>query len=216
MDNTEDGVAEEPEPLEALPPGMRRYFAEYKPVDPHALRKAPPTNEGGYEDLRKAFQVRGLELARSPQGLSAVDLFVEAARGSDSLAGLARAVGVFYGDVLTHTIPRAHWEVIGEGSPAVRVTGKTSVDVVGVAERLISIGTPHSCRITCMSWRCSPATFDLEVWPRRVLRPSSPREQRLGAPVRAAGMSSGTGRCPRSARAGLVRTAAVPGPEPRH
>lgn len=142
MDNTADGVADDPEPLEDLPPGTSRYFAEYKPVDPHAVRKAPPTNVGGYEDLRREFRVKGRELPRSPLGLAAVDLFIEEARGSEALAGLARAVGMFYGDVLTHTIPGAHWEVIVEGSPAVRVTRKTSVNVVGVAERRIGIGTP--------------------------------------------------------------------------
>lgn len=142
MDSTEDRVAGEQEPLEAIPPGLGRYFAEYKPIDPRAVRKAPPTNVGGYEDLRKEFKVRGTELARSPRGLAAVDLFIGEAGGREPLAGLARAVGMFYGDVLTHTIPGAHWEVIVEGSPAVRVTQKTSVDVIGVAVRLISTGAP--------------------------------------------------------------------------
>jgi hypothetical protein len=42
---------------------------------------------------------------------------------------------MFYGAVLTHTIPRAHWEVIEEEYPLVRITTKTAVDVVRVAIR---------------------------------------------------------------------------------
>jgi len=49
---------------------------------------------------------------------------------------------MFYGDVLTHTIPGAHWEVIQEGYPLVRVTAKTTVDVVRIAIRRMVTADP--------------------------------------------------------------------------
>ena len=43
---------------------------------------------------------------------------------------LVRLNGMFHGDVLTHTIPDAHWEVIAENSPEVRVSPKSAVSVI--------------------------------------------------------------------------------------
>jgi hypothetical protein len=35
---------------------------------------------------------------------------------------------MFYGDLLTHTVPGAHWEVIVDGRPCVRVTRAPSTE----------------------------------------------------------------------------------------
>lgn len=53
-----------------------------------------------------------------------------------------RTTGLFYGDVLTPTIPGAHWEVVQEGYPLVRVTRTVAVDVVRVAIRRLAVADP--------------------------------------------------------------------------
>lgn len=55
---------------------------------------------------------------------------------------LVRLNGMFHGDVLTHTIPDAHWEVIAENSPEVRVSPKSAVSVIYVAQRRLTVGAP--------------------------------------------------------------------------
>ena len=49
---------------------------------------------------------------------------------------------MFFGDVLTHTIPGAHWEVIEESYPRVRVTRTIAVDVVRIAVRRLAAADP--------------------------------------------------------------------------
>ncbi len=49
---------------------------------------------------------------------------------------------MFYGDVLTHSIPGSYWEVIQEGYPRVRVTTNSAVDVVRVAHRRLANPNP--------------------------------------------------------------------------
>jgi len=49
---------------------------------------------------------------------------------------------MFFGDVLTHTIPGAHWEVMEEGYPLVRVTRTVAVDVVRIAIRRLAAADP--------------------------------------------------------------------------
>ncbi|WP_354263322.1 DUF6278 family protein [Arthrobacter sp. OAP107] len=57
-------------------------------------------------------------------------------------AEFARPIGMFYGDLLTHTVPGAHWEVVEEGYPRVRITRKSAVDVVRVALRRLATPIP--------------------------------------------------------------------------
>lgn len=49
---------------------------------------------------------------------------------------------MFYGDLLTHTVPGAHWEVVEEGYPLVRVTRNVAIDVVHIALRRIATPNP--------------------------------------------------------------------------
>jgi hypothetical protein len=137
MSDPEDSV----KPLQRLPAGMPRRYAEYKPADPD-VSAPPPTNVGGYDDLLNFFQARGLTLPRTEDGLAAIDDLIERASDKDSLAGLARPIGMFYGDVLTHTIPGAYWEVIEDGYPRVRVTRTVAVDVVRVSIRRLATADP--------------------------------------------------------------------------
>ncbi|RAM37218.1 DUF6278 family protein [Arthrobacter globiformis] len=122
-------IPEDPdEPLQKLPAGMPRRYAEYKPVTSDAV-VPPPTSVGGYSELLSYFQERGQALPRKAESLATLDQAI-----NDGLpAELARPVGMFYGDLLTHTVPGAHWEVVEEGYPLVRITRKTAVDVVRVA-----------------------------------------------------------------------------------
>ncbi|MFF5791272.1 DUF6278 family protein [Paeniglutamicibacter sp. NPDC012692] len=127
------------EPLPRLPAPPPRYFGEYKPVDPTDTAP-PPTNVGGYDELLQYFRVRGQELPRTPDGLAAIDALIDSTV-EDGLTELARPIGMFYGDVLTHNVPDAHWEATG-GSPCVQVTKTVAVDVIGVAERRLTIAYP--------------------------------------------------------------------------
>jgi hypothetical protein len=128
------------EPLQHLPPGIPRRYAEYTP-SPDAPAP-PPTNVGGYDELLAHFHSIGHDLPRSEEGLAAVDQLMDGFTDRAALAKLVRAIGMFYGDLLTHTIPGAHWEVIEDGSPCVRVTRKTAVSVVPVAEKRLARRTP--------------------------------------------------------------------------
>lgn len=125
------------EPLQKLPAGMPRRYAEYKPVTSNAVL-LPPTNVGGYDDLLSNFQERGQTLPRKAESLATLDQAI-----NDGLpADLARPVGMFYGDLLTHTVPGAHWEVVEEGHPLVRISRKSAVDVVRVALRRLATPEP--------------------------------------------------------------------------
>lgn len=129
------------EPLQKLPAGMPRRYAEYKPVT-SGLPVPPPTNVGGYDELLNYFQERGHALPRKAESLTILDQAIDG-EGEDGLpAGLARPIGMFYGAILTHTVPRAHWEVVEEGYPLVRVTGNVAVDVVRVALRRLVTPEP--------------------------------------------------------------------------
>ncbi|MCQ9166184.1 DUF6278 family protein [Arthrobacter sp. STN4] len=122
------------ESLQGLPPGPSRYYGEYKPfrlADP-AL---PITNIGGYDELLHYFLARGLELPRSIDGLAAIDALIDSAVDVDELVALVPAIGMFYGDMLTHTISGAHWETRIGGSLIVRVSRSDAVEAVEVAQR---------------------------------------------------------------------------------
>lgn len=105
------------EPLQSLPPGMARRYAEYKPAPDKP--SSAPANVGGYDGLLDYCQGKERDLT-----------------------GLARAIGMFYGDVLTHIIPGAHWEVVEDGFPMVRISRNTSVSVIHVAQRRVDVGLP--------------------------------------------------------------------------
>lgn len=77
------------EPLETLPAGLPRRYAEYKPVDSDGS-VAPPTNVGGYDELLEYFRERDQELPRRAESLTAIDNAIDRAADKDSLAGLAR------------------------------------------------------------------------------------------------------------------------------
>lgn len=132
---------ENEEPLQSLPPGMARRYAGYRPETPGGPLP-PPTNVGGYDDLLEYCRLKGLSLARSRQGLATIDSLIESAENSASLAALVRPIGMFYGDVLTHTISGAHWKVINENFPEVSITRRTSVSVIEVAQRRLNLGIP--------------------------------------------------------------------------
>lgn len=71
-----------------------------------------------------------------------LDSLIEQATERTAMATLIRPIGMFYGDVLTHTIPGAHWKVIKEDFPEVGILRKTSVSVIHVAQRLLTVGVP--------------------------------------------------------------------------
>ncbi|WP_125610653.1 DUF6278 family protein [Specibacter cremeus] len=119
---------------------MSRWYAEYKSAD--LVSAPPPTNVGGYGELLNHFHARGHLLPQTEEGLAAIDDLINSAVDIDLLAELARPIGMFYGDVLTHTIPGAYWEVIKDGYPRVRVTRTFAVDVVRVANRRLAIADP--------------------------------------------------------------------------
>ncbi|QHK19793.1 hypothetical protein GU243_08675 [Pseudarthrobacter psychrotolerans] len=105
-------------------------------------KSLPVTNVGGYEKLLEFCQEKGLVLPRNRQGLAVIDSLIEQATDRTSMATLIRPIGMFYGDVLTHTLPGAHWKVIKEDLPEVSILKKTSVSVVHVAQRMLTVGVP--------------------------------------------------------------------------
>jgi hypothetical protein len=129
------------EPLQKLPGGMPRGFAEYRPAA--AAGSGPPViNVGGYDGLVAYLRSKGMELPRSADGLAALDRLLDSPDERAALVPLVRPIGMFYGDILTHTVPSAHWEVIADESPQVRVTSRTAVSVISVAQRRLTIGVP--------------------------------------------------------------------------
>jgi hypothetical protein len=131
-------IPEDPdEPLQKLPAGMPRRYAEYKPVTSDAM-EAPLTNVGGYDGLLHYFQQLGQTLPCAAESLATLDQAI-----NDGLpAELVRPVGMFYGDLLTHTVSGAHWEVVEAGYPLVRVTSKVAIDVVRIALRRMATPNP--------------------------------------------------------------------------
>ncbi|WP_306919657.1 MULTISPECIES: DUF6278 family protein [unclassified Arthrobacter] len=120
---------------------MPRRYAQYKPAS--SVPSVPePTNVGGYEDLKAYFHSKGEELHRSAHGLAAVDSLIGSPTDKASLAQMTWAIGMFYGDVLTHSIDGAHWHVTTEDSPEVRITPDTSIAVIFVAPRRVTLGAP--------------------------------------------------------------------------
>jgi hypothetical protein len=131
-------ILEDPdEPVQKLPAGMPRRYAEYTPVASDAA-EPPPTNVGGYEGLLGYFQQQGRTLPRTAESLATLDQAI-----NDGLpTELVRPVGMFYGDLLTHTVPGSHWEVVEAGYPLVRVTSKVAIDVVRIALRRMATPSP--------------------------------------------------------------------------
>lgn len=66
---TDTGLSDEP--LQQLPQGLPRRYAEYKPAP--AVPATPPSDVGGYDELLAHFRAAGKELPRSKEGLAAVD-----------------------------------------------------------------------------------------------------------------------------------------------
>jgi hypothetical protein len=126
------------EPLQALPPGMARRYAEYKPATDKPI--PPATNVGGYDELLDYCRGVEVNLPRSREGLVVIDSLIDTPENKRSLKGLTTAIGMFYGDVLTHTIPGARWEVVE--FPMVQISRNTSISVIHVAQRRLDVGLP--------------------------------------------------------------------------
>lgn len=126
------------EPLQSLPPGMARRYAEYKPA---ADKPSPAvTNVGGYDELLDYCREMQVALPRSREGLAVIDSLIDDPETKRGIKGLTTAIGMFYGDVLTHTIAGAHWEVVE--FPMVQISSKTSILVIHVAQRRLDVGMP--------------------------------------------------------------------------
>jgi hypothetical protein len=126
------------EPLQSLPPGMARRYAEYKPATDKS--SPAPTNVGGYDELVNYCRGKQVNLPRSRNGLVVIDSLIKNPETKRELMGLTTDIGMFYGDVLTHTIPGAHWEVVE--FPMVRISRNTSISVIHVAQRRLDMGLP--------------------------------------------------------------------------
>lgn len=85
---------------------------------------------------------RGWPFPARAMGLVVIDSLIKNSAPKRELQRLDAAIGMFYGDVLTHTIPGSHWEVVEEGFPEVRISSKTSISVIHVAQRRLDVGVP--------------------------------------------------------------------------
>ena len=115
------------EPLERLPAGMNRKHAQFSTDKPPGV-DSTIKNVGGYETLAAVMAVAGVRLSRDVEGLKAVERFIDTS--PESVRGLAHEIGMFFGDVLTHTAAGSHWVVIDESHPEVRVGEGISVNVI--------------------------------------------------------------------------------------
>jgi len=151
------------EPLQSLPPVMARRYAEYKPATDEP--SPPPTSVGGYDELLHYVRGKGIALPRSREGLAVIDALSEYPEANKNLAGLTAAIGMFYGDVLTHAIPGAHWEVVEEGSPVVRIIDRSrSISIAWISATSAGFGPPRGIsphRSVACQVRLSPG-YDLE------------------------------------------------------
>ena len=80
------------EPLQSLPPGMPRRYAEYRPAG-WQQPGPPPTNVGGYDELLAHFHSTGMPLPRSEDGLAAIDNLIDSIDDKTSLSALVRPIG---------------------------------------------------------------------------------------------------------------------------
>jgi hypothetical protein len=120
--------------------GLRNGFVDCS-LDPrHGGAALPPTMTRAATDISPIRSRGAVKLLRTAISLGTV---LAAAFWLLQTLGLKGSMIVmFYGDVLTHTIPGAHWEVIEEGYPLVRVTRNVAVDAVRVATRRLAISEP--------------------------------------------------------------------------
>lgn len=81
-----------------------------------------------------------MALPRSRDGLVVIDSLIDNRETKRDLTRLTTSIGMFYGDILTHTIPGAHWEVVE--FPMVRISRNTSISVMHVAQRRLDVGLP--------------------------------------------------------------------------
>lgn len=87
---------------------------------------------------------RGQDLTRSAEGLEAVDLAIDAwSRDPTIWTTLDLEVGKFLGVVLVDQVSGARWHAWPNGHPVVRLVSGRDVDVLAVARKRISTGTPR-------------------------------------------------------------------------
>ena len=127
------------EALQRLPAGRNRRYSPLSADKPPAIDSSI-TNVAGYETLVGVATTAGEVLSRDLEGIRGIERLIDEL--PDSISGLAHEIGMFYGDVLTHTIVGSYWIVFDEARPEVQVGEGTTVDVVGVAERRLKFGAP--------------------------------------------------------------------------
>ncbi|MEB0000573.1 DUF6278 family protein [Cryobacterium sp. RTS3] len=88
-------------------------------------------NVGGYDDLTACGAAAGAKFSCDANGLRTLDDFIDAS--PQHARDLLGEIGMFYGDVLTHTIAGSHWIVMDASHPEVRIAPGISVDVGRVA-----------------------------------------------------------------------------------
>jgi hypothetical protein len=135
----EPGASAAKEPPQRLPGGIDLKHAQFSKGEPSGPDRSIK-NVGGYETLAAVTDAAGVRLSRDIEGLKALERFLDTS--PESVRGLDREIGMFYGDVLTHTIVGSQWVVIDESHPEVRLGEDISVDVVAVAKRRLEFGLP--------------------------------------------------------------------------
>lgn len=135
MGRDDDATSDDLQELPARAPRRRGQYVSVKPP----AENPSITNVGGYDILSDTISSTGLHLTRDQAGLSTLDSQLESA--PSRFKELGRDMGMFYGDVLTHTLVGSHWVVRDDTRPEVRITETVTVDVVGVGLRRIE--APH-------------------------------------------------------------------------
>ena len=100
---------------------------------------------GRCERLRASARVKGLELTGAPEDLGLLDQAIgRATAESDNrwLAAVGNQAGLYLGTVIIASVPGARWRLWPNGHPVVRLAEGRDLDVVALANDLVSSGAP--------------------------------------------------------------------------
>ncbi|MFD1814466.1 DUF6278 family protein [Rhodococcus gannanensis] len=96
------------------------------------------------ERLHAWMRDRGRDLTYSSEGLEAIDLAVdELSRDPTTRTMLDLEVGKFLGVVLVSRVDGARWHAWPNGHPVVRLADDRDIDVLAIATKRISTGSPR-------------------------------------------------------------------------
>jgi hypothetical protein len=93
--------------------------------------------------LRRWAQDRGISLTGVMEDLQLLDHAIDGPPDDALTTSLANDVGLFLGTVIVTNVSGARWRVWPNGHPVVRTASGHDLDVVALASRRLTTGTPR-------------------------------------------------------------------------